>query len=487
MSFARIDVHRAWLWRGFAIAAVVMLPAPNVLAVEGFSPCRNSFTTQQQIELGDKAKAQVYQNTPVLPDSSPATQYIAELGKRLTASAPGYQWPYNFHVANAADINAFALPGGSVFVNLGAIQAAETEAQLAGVMAHEISHVVLQHSACNAEKQQRVGILAGIGQLAAGVLLGSNAAGVVQQGIGLTAGLTFLKMSRGAEREADLEGARLAYQTGYDPRGMAQFFKIIEAKYGAGCAKFLRDHPNPGDREQYINEEIATLPPRTDLRTTTPQFTRIKTQIAGMRAYTAKEVSSGLWKQQAPNQSVGAGMNESPAVQGPVSTQQPAPPSDKNTSRWTSLRGSGYTAKYPQEWTAYGNADSKMIGPPGGIARSADGRSNNLIYGFLTDQYQPPRGLRDAVALEALVSELIDDNPGLKSGRQSKLAVNGVTARSVECDNPSANNGKGEHDWIVAFQLSDGHLRYFVFVAPSSDFERFRPTFRKIVNSIRLN
>ncbi|HVV48005.1 MAG TPA: M48 family metalloprotease, partial [Bryobacteraceae bacterium] len=170
-----------------------MLPAPNVLAVEGFSPCRNSFSTQQQIELGDKAKAQVYQNTPVLPDSSPATQYIAELGKRLTVSAPGYRWPYNFHVANAADINAFALPGGSVFVNLGAIQAAETEAQLAGVMAHEISHVVLQHSACNAEKQQRVGILAGIGQLAAGVLLGSNAAGVVQQGIGLTAGLTFLK------------------------------------------------------------------------------------------------------------------------------------------------------------------------------------------------------------------------------------------------------------------------------------------------------
>jgi Zn-dependent protease with chaperone function len=486
MSFSRTEIHAAPLRRAFAITVAVLLPAPHLLAIEGVSPCRNNFTTQQQIELGEKARAQVYETTPVLPDSSPATQYIAELGKRLTVSAPGYRWPYNFHVANAADINAFALPGGTVFVNLGAIQAAETEAQLAGVMAHEISHVVLQHSACNAEKQQRVGILAGIGQLAAGVFLGANAAGAVQQGIGLTAGLTFLKMSRGAEREADLEGANLAYQAGFDPRGMAQFFRIIEAKYGAGGAQFLSDHPNPGDREEYINEAIATLPQRTDLKTTTPQFTRIKTQVASMRAYTAKEVSSGVWKQRSPNQSVGAGMNETSAAQSPASTPRSVALPDANTARWASLRGNGYTVKYPQDWQMFGNADSKMVGPQGGIARSADGRANNLIYGFLTDQYQPPRGLRDAVALEALVSELMDDNPGLKSRKQSKLTVNGVTARTVECENPSANDGKGEHEWIVAFQRPDGHLRYFVFVAPSSDFERFRPVFRKIVNNIRV-
>src|SRR5215472_16634761 len=133
---------------------------------------------------------------PVLPDSSPATQYVQRLGNKLTANAPGYRWPYNFHVATVAEINAFALPGGSIFVNLGTIQAASNEAQLAAVMSHEISHVVLQHSVCNLEKEQRVGLLAGLGQIASGIVLGDTTIGALaQKGIGLTAGLSFLRMS----------------------------------------------------------------------------------------------------------------------------------------------------------------------------------------------------------------------------------------------------------------------------------------------------
>jgi predicted Zn-dependent protease len=166
------------------------------------APCKNNFSPEQQIELGQKAVQQVYAEMPVLPDSSPVTKYAQQLGAKLVAQAPGQKWPYNFHVANVAEINAFALPGGAIFVNLGTIQAAANEAQLAGVMAHEISHVVLQHSVCNAAKQQKVGLIAGLGQIAAGVLLGGAAGTLAQQGIGLTAGLGFLKMSRGAEKEA---------------------------------------------------------------------------------------------------------------------------------------------------------------------------------------------------------------------------------------------------------------------------------------------
>jgi hypothetical protein len=485
MSSAKIAFNAARMRRLLALAAILACEAPYLHAIEEFKPCKNSFSPQQQIELGNKAKAQVYQTTPVLPDSSPITQYIDQLGKRLTANAPGYRWPYNFHVANAAEINAFALPGGSAFVNLGAIQAAENEAQLAGVMAHEISHVVLQHSVCNAEKQQRVGLFAGLGQLAAGVLLGSGAAGVVQQGIGLTAGLGFLKMSRGAEREADLEGARIAYQTGYDPRALPQFFKIIESRYGQGGAQFLSDHPNPGDRTGYIEQEIATFPPRTDLITTSPQFSRVKAQVAGLRAYTAKEVSSGLWRQQNPNQSVSTGINESSGVQAPGSQQIPSPGAESDSSGRV-FRGNGYSIEFPQTWVAYGDAGSVMAGPQGGIMRSADGRRSNVVYGFLTDRYTPPRGLRDAVALDALTSEIASDNPDFVAGRQRELVINGATARSIECENPSANNGRGEHDWVVAFQQPDGNLRYFVFVAPKTEFERFRPAFQRILNSIRV-
>jgi len=288
-----------------AILALVVIQAPALDAAVEFTPCKNNFSTEQQIQLGAKAAQQVYKQMPVLPDSSPISQYVRQLGERLTAVAPGYKWPYNFHVANVAEVNAFALPGGTVFVNLGTIQAAESEAQLAGVMAHEISHVVLQHSVCNAEKQQRVGLLAGLGQIAAGVILGGAAGDIAAQGIGLGAGLGFLKMSRAAERQADLEGAKIAYNAGFDPRGLPQFFETIETKYGSGRSQFMSDHPNPGNRTEYIAKEIASFPPRSDSITTTPEFERVKDQVIVMHAYTAREVASGIWKRQNPNQLVG--------------------------------------------------------------------------------------------------------------------------------------------------------------------------------------
>ena len=117
-------------------------------------PCKNAYTPDREIAEGKKAAAEVYKTMPVLPDSSPVTQYIQQLGAKLVQSAPASPWKYTFHVVNESDINAFALPGGPVFVNLGTIQAAETEAQLAGVMAHEISHVVMRHATCNITKQQ---------------------------------------------------------------------------------------------------------------------------------------------------------------------------------------------------------------------------------------------------------------------------------------------------------------------------------------------
>src|SRR5215469_16205938 len=150
-------------------ATVVLLTflagAPRTYARAELQPCKNGVPPQKQIELGQKAVQQVYQQMPVLPESSKVTQYVQALGQKLAAEALGYKWPYNFHVVNVADINAFALPGGAIFVNLGTIQAASNEAQLAAVMSHEISHVVLQHSICNLEKEQRVGIFAGLGQL----------------------------------------------------------------------------------------------------------------------------------------------------------------------------------------------------------------------------------------------------------------------------------------------------------------------------------
>lgn len=277
--------------------------AERAQARSEFAPCQNKMTPEQQIALGRKAVQQVYKEMPVLPDTSSVSVYVRDLGAKLVEQTPGYRWPYEFHVVNVDEVNAFALPGGAIFVNLGTVQAATTEAQLAGVMSHEIAHVVLQHSVCNMAKQKRVGIMAGLGQIASGVLLGDSAVGTLAGGgIGLTAGLSFLKMSRGAEKQADLEGVGFLYDSGYDPRAMPQFFETIEAKYGKGGAQMLSDHPNPGNRTEYINQEIATLPRLDHPLVTTAEFRALHKSVEKMRPYTSKEVSSGAWKRGAPGE-----------------------------------------------------------------------------------------------------------------------------------------------------------------------------------------
>ncbi len=464
-----------------ALAASFSALTPLCQARVELMPCKNNFTPQQQIELGQKAAAQVYKQMPVLPDSNPVSQYVQRLGMKLAAQAPGYKWPYNFHVADVAEINAFALPGGSIFVNLGTIQAATNEAQLAGVMAHEISHVVLQHSVCNAVKQQRVGLIAGLGQIAAGVLLGGAGGDLAAQGIGMSAGLGFLKMSRGAEKQADLLGVGILYDAGYDPRAMAQFFEILQSKYGAGGSQFMSDHPNPGNRSEYIDKEIATFVAKPNTVTTTPAFTQIHAQVAGMHAYTAKEISSGGWKKQDPNQPVSTGVNEPVGVSAAGAAAADAVSPDG----WQTFQGSGFTIQLPADWKIYGDQSAAMFTTPNGMARSAGGGPGNVIEGALTDRYQPENPGNLDSALDGLMTEIARDNPGLTPGARSDVTVSGVAGRSMESENRSANDGRGEHDWIVALpQRNSSLLRYFVFIAPSADFERMRPTFSRMLQSI---
>jgi len=459
------------------LLAALFFVSPLLHAAVELQPCKNNIAPAQQIELGNKAAQQVYQQMPVMPDSSRLTQYVASLGQKLTPLYPGYRWPYNFHVVNVADINAFALPGGSIFVNLGTIQAASNEAQLSAVLAHEISHVVLQHSICNLEKQQRVGLLAGIGQLASGILLGDSTVGALaQKGIGLGAGLSFLKMGREAEQQADLEGVGALYDAGYDPRAMPQFFETIQAKYGSGGAQFLSDHPNPGNRTEYVGRQIATFQPKAHYTTNTPEFVQVHKLAAGTHAYTSKEVESGIWKSKYPNQS-GISQYDTSATPGQVDLSAP--------QGWTTFKGDGFTLQVPSNWQSLGTTASGMIAPPGGIGPTPDGKGANLLYGVLTDVYKSDTSAGAGEAFSALLGDLTRDNPSLEPGSSTRLNVNGVTAENAHCVDRKANNGRGEHDWIAGIPANGG-MRYFVFVAPEPDFNNMRPVFDRILNSVRL-
>ena len=260
------------------------------------NPGNPHMSRESQRKLGLQAAAQVYQQMPVLPDSSPETQYIRQLGHKLVSTIPSqYSWPFEFHVVAQKEINAFALPGGPMFVNIGTITAAANEAQLAGVMAHEMSHVYMQHSAKQAGKVQTTNVVAGIAGAVLGGTVGSKGGGMVGQlgeaGIQMGAQGLMLKYSRTDESQADAVGAVILHKAGYNPQAMADFFKTLESQ-GGSPPQWLSDHPNPGNREQAIEKEIKNWAPRQYVADN-PNFHKIRNHVKGVKAYTAQEIAQG--------------------------------------------------------------------------------------------------------------------------------------------------------------------------------------------------
>src|SRR5215472_6120406 len=227
--------------QSLALAAVALLAVGQctpAAAPELPDPGHPKMTREQQEKLGLQAAGQVYTQMPVLPDSSPETKYVQALGKKLVAVIPPDRtWPYQFHVVAQKEINAFALPGGPMFINIGTIVAADNEAELAGVMAHEMSHVYMQHSAKQQEKGSLLEGLAGIAGAVAGNM-GGAWGDLAQAGIQFGAGSLVLKYSRGDEAQADAVGAIILWKAGYNPVGLADFFEKI-AEQGGNGPQFL--------------------------------------------------------------------------------------------------------------------------------------------------------------------------------------------------------------------------------------------------------
>jgi len=283
------------------------------------NPGNAHMSRDDQRALGLHAAAQVYQQMPVLPDNSPETEYVRQLGQKLVATIPPrYSWPFDFHVVAQKEINAFALPGGPMFVNIGTITASANEAQLAGVMAHEMSHVYMQHSAKQASKAETTGLLAGLAEAALGATVGGKAGGMVgqlgQMGIQFGAQGLMLKYSRSDESQADAVGAVILYKSGYNPQAMADFFKALETQGGKAPPQWLSDHPNPGNHEQAIEKEVRNWPPEHYSSDSTP-FKRVREHAMGVKAYTGEEIAqgakSGKWS--ALNKKNGATFNPTEA------------------------------------------------------------------------------------------------------------------------------------------------------------------------------
>ncbi len=263
-----------------ALFVSVLLAFTASAQLRTLKPGFNLFSPQQDIQLGQQAKAEVEKTKPVVRDGA-MNNYLNQLGARLAKSPLAGTFPFTFEVVQDKNINAFALPGGPVFVNTATFAAAGNEAQLAGVLAHEMSHVALRHGTHEASKGQAIQILAG---LASSVTSGDTLFGkLTQAGIGLGANSVLLHYSRDAESQADYNGAQIMADAGYDPVEMANFFHTLETKGSEGAlAQFLSDHPTPGNRVAAVQNEVRSMPQR-NYQSDSPEFSRVRQQAQAIR------------------------------------------------------------------------------------------------------------------------------------------------------------------------------------------------------------
>src|ERR1700719_2633555 len=356
-----------------AISILILLSVPGRSAQRSqLKPPWNIYSPQTDVQLG-RRNAELIEKHVVLCNDPKVDAYLTQLGLRLAAKLPtrGVQYPWEFHCVNSKEINAFALPGGFVFVNRGAIEVSDNEAQLAAVMAHELSHVALRHGTAQASKAQLAQGAAGI---FGGLFGGSTGGALLTQTVALGAGGVLLHYSRTDETQADVLGTQALFDTGYDPRAMAQFFEKLEGETkGKTPPQFLSDHPNPGNRVERVNEEIDKLGgPPVDAKRDSTEFEAIKREVLALPVV----------KKVAPATAAG-------------SAPPPPPPA---SSHFSEYEGSSFKLKYPDNWSETHSDDGASFAPVGGVVQTS-GAQGALAYGLIVSMTPSQAGSNDSAVL----------------------------------------------------------------------------------------
>ena len=240
----------------------------------------NFISLDKEIELGREFAKQVEQDSRLITDPV-INEYVNRVGQNIVRNSDA-RVPFTIKVIDSDEINAFALPGGFFYVNSGLILAADEEAELAGVMAHEIAHVAARHGTEQASKGELFNF-ASIPLIFIGGPIGYG----IQQAANLLVPLTFLKFSRKMEEEADYLGTQYLYKSGYDPSAMVSFFEKLQAKEKAkpgSVSTLFSSHPATGDRIKKVQETVTTiLPPADQYVETTSEFNRVKSLLASIQ------------------------------------------------------------------------------------------------------------------------------------------------------------------------------------------------------------
>lgn len=482
----------AFLLAGISVAGP--LAGSSAAQTRQPEPGFNLFTVQQDIELGRQSAVEAEKQLRLLGDRN-TDAYLNRIIQRLAAGAPGAKYPYQIKAVNATEINAFALPGGPMYVNRGLVQSARSEAELAGVLAHEMAHVAMRHGTHQASKayltQSGLGILGG--------LLGRGSGGtsrVLQAigGVGLNA--VFLKFSRDDEYEADQVGVQIMANAGYDPRAMADFFALMRTEQGRDPGKleqFFSSHPSPVNREARIRELAAQT--RGGSSQVVGGFSTVKSRLGGLPEGSSQRVTLAETEQTAPT-----------IEQVPV---QVTPPS--NTFVRFAHTSGFFTIDHPNNWNTFGSGIAVSMAPSNGVVQTSNGQQV-MVYGVIINHYAPfageesrrsqslqrsyapfedrtiPRGtLEDAT--DDLVRTILDANPYLRAetGSAQSEVIDGAAGFSLVLSGNSPATGMEERVTVYTRGLSDGHVIYVLGISPGRDAGTFDPVFRRMMRTLNVN
>jgi len=478
MDFGAIrsnDVMKTPVARAAALVLVVSLAAVTTFAQTVIKAPKNKYTPEQDVKLGREAAAEVRKQYPSIHDER-ISSYLSRLGERLVAAAPPELnksvYEYSFTPVDLKEINAFALPGGPMFVHRGMFAAAASEAEVAGVMAHELSHVLLRHGTANMTKAEnpwlQIGQIAGV---VGGAVVGGAAGSAIAQGSQFGLGTVLLRYSRDYEKQADLLGAQIMARAGYDPRALAHMFETIEreAKSSGGSGpQWMSDHPNPGNRTQYINKEADAL------RIATPaddhEFQPIKSAFAAMPP--AKSSSQ-----------MGKARNTSSAEEAP-SVGTPGQPVPRPSTQYRQISGGGiFQASVPSNWTSLPSKTTIRVVPENGYGQL----KGETVFSHGVEFGIAQANSRDLqAATNAFIQSVAQNNPDLHvNGSQQSLRISQRSAVSTPLVNRSPLGGQERVGLTTTF-LSNGQLFYYLTIVPEADAGAFQETFRRVEESIRL-
>ena len=432
----------------------------------------NKYSVQDDIKLGRQAAQEVEQQMPLMRDEQ-VRSYVESVGRRLVNAIPSqFQHPefqYYFKVVNARDINAFALPGGPMYVNRGMIEAAKTEGEMAGVMAHEISHVALRHGTAQATKGQKYGTLAAIAGIAGTIATGNAGVGQLAQA---PFAVYVLKFSREYETEADVLGSQIMARAGYDPRDLANMFRTLEQQ-GGGGGGFLSDHPSPSDRYARIDREAQMLRVTGNARDTR-EFAQIQNRLRGyQQAPTMAEI-------QRSGQRYPTGENTS------YPDSMPSGRVEYPSSRYQnySIFNGGVQVSVPSNWREINDNSSVWFVPEGGYGQ-ANGQAvftHGVSFGVGQTR---SRNLQQAT--DELINNLAQGNSNLRtSGNYQRTTIDGRTALWSTLSNVNEATRRPETVKLITTQLRNGQLFYMVAVAPQNE-RNFETAFQNVLRSVRIN